>query len=56
MIKNSPGYEAETPVNRRYEEVLYDYYGKPKYWIGHERPASDLAGKQPGPRKSPETS
>jgi len=36
-IKNSPEYDAETPVNRRYEEILYDYYGKPKYWIAHER-------------------
>ena len=32
MIKGCPEYDPEAPVNRRYEEVLYDYYGRPKYW------------------------
>lgn len=32
-IKNSPPYDPEMPVNREYEEILYDYYGRPKYWI-----------------------
>jgi hypothetical protein len=32
MIKGSPAFDPETPVNRQYEEVLYDYYGRPKYW------------------------
>lgn len=32
-IKNSPEFDAATPVNRKYEEILYDYYGRPKYWI-----------------------
>ena len=31
-VKNSPRYDASVPVNRRYEERLYDYYGRPKYW------------------------
>ena len=31
-IKNSPEYDPNTPVNREYEEVLHDYYGRPKYW------------------------
>jgi hypothetical protein len=31
-IKNSPEYDPNEPVNREYEEVLYDYYGRPKYW------------------------
>jgi sporulation protein YlmC with PRC-barrel domain len=31
-IKNSPEYNPDEPVNREYEEVLYDYYGRPKYW------------------------
>jgi hypothetical protein len=31
-IKNSPAYDPSTPVNRKYEERLYDYYGRPKYW------------------------
>jgi len=32
LIKNSPEYNPAAPVNRRYEERLYDYYGRPKYW------------------------
>lgn len=31
-IKNSPEYNPEDPVNRAYEDTLYDYYGRPKYW------------------------
>ena len=32
MIKKSPEYNPSAPVNREYEEVLYDYYGRPHYW------------------------
>jgi len=32
LIKASPKYDPEAPVNRQYEERLYDYYGRPKYW------------------------
>ncbi len=32
LIKNSPEYDPAAPVNRQYEERLYDYYGRPKYW------------------------
>jgi len=31
-IKFSPSYDPSLPVNRQYEEVLYDYHGRPKYW------------------------
>ncbi|HDT14607.1 MAG TPA: PRC-barrel domain containing protein [Firmicutes bacterium] len=31
-IKNSPEYDPSQPVNREYEEVLFDYYGRPRYW------------------------
>lgn len=31
-IKNSPKYDPSAPVNRAYEERLYDYYGRPRYW------------------------
>jgi len=34
LIEKSPEYNPEEPVNRRYEEVLYDYYGRPRYWAG----------------------
>ena len=54
-IKNSPEYDAATPVNRRHEEILYDYYGKPKYWIGHARTTSDVAGQSPSPANGPES-
>jgi uncharacterized protein YrrD len=32
-VKNSPKYDPLAPVNREYEEVLYDFYGRPKYWM-----------------------
>jgi hypothetical protein len=32
QIKNAPPYDPGAPVNRQYEEVLYDFYGRPKYW------------------------
>jgi hypothetical protein len=31
-IENSPAYNPSAPVNRAYEERLYDFYGRPKYW------------------------
>lgn len=33
IIKDSPGYDPSAPVNRQYEIHLYDYYGRPKYWV-----------------------
>jgi hypothetical protein len=32
MIENSPEYDPAAPINRQYEEVFYDYYGRPRYW------------------------
>ena len=32
QVKDSPAYDPDAPVNRQYEEVLYDFYGRPKYW------------------------
>ena len=32
QIKDSPQYNPAAAVNREYEERLYDYYGRPKYW------------------------
>ena len=31
-VKHSPEFDPSAPVNRRYEEILYDYYGRPRYW------------------------
>jgi hypothetical protein len=31
-VQNSPEYNPGTPVNREYEERLYDFYGRPRYW------------------------
>lgn len=31
-IALSPEFNPNKPVNRQHEEVLYDYYGRPKYW------------------------
>ncbi len=32
-IRHSPEFNASEPVNREYEVRLYDYYGRPTYWI-----------------------
>jgi hypothetical protein len=32
QIKMSPEYDPSAPVNRGYEDKLYDFYGRPKYW------------------------
>lgn len=32
QVKNSPAYDPSLPVNRAYEERLYDFYGRPAYW------------------------
>jgi hypothetical protein len=32
-IEKSPEFDPATPVNREYEVRLYDYYGRPQYWI-----------------------
>lgn len=31
-IKNSPEFDPSAPVSKEYEERLYDYYGRSKYW------------------------
>lgn len=32
VINSSPEFDPSQPVNRGFEEVLYDYYGFPQYW------------------------
>ena len=32
QVKKSAEYHADDPINRKYEENLYDYYGRPRYW------------------------
>ena len=32
-VKNSPEFDPSEPVNREYEMKLYDYYGRPRYWV-----------------------
>jgi hypothetical protein len=31
-VKDAPEYDPSQPVNREYEAILYDYYGRPRYW------------------------
>ncbi|HEX5885035.1 MAG TPA: PRC-barrel domain-containing protein [Pyrinomonadaceae bacterium] len=31
-IKNAPEYDPRTMMSRAYEDVLYEYYSRPKYW------------------------
>jgi hypothetical protein len=33
QIKKSPEYDPAAPINREYETRLYDYYGRPSYWL-----------------------
>jgi hypothetical protein len=32
QVERSPEFDTAVPVNRRVEEKLYDYYGRPSYW------------------------
>jgi hypothetical protein len=32
VIKNAPVYDPATPINRDFEQHMYDYYGRPHYW------------------------
>lgn len=32
-VRDSPEFEPDAPVNREYEIRLYDYYGRPQYWM-----------------------
>jgi len=31
-IEDCPEFDSTAPINRRQEERLYDYYGRPRYW------------------------
>jgi hypothetical protein len=31
-LERSPQFDPRAPVNRAYEQRLYDYHGRPKYW------------------------
>ena len=33
QVKNCPEFDPTKPINREYEVKLYDFYGRPKYWI-----------------------
>jgi sporulation protein YlmC with PRC-barrel domain len=33
-VKNGPSWDPGDAVNRGYEARLYDYYGRPVYWVG----------------------
>jgi uncharacterized protein YrrD len=49
QVKNSPEYNPDAPINRDYEEVLYDFYGRPRYWQQQKEKnrlkGSDVIGK-----------
>ena len=32
IVKDGPEYDADVPLNRDFEEIIYDYYNRPKYW------------------------
>jgi hypothetical protein len=47
-IKASPEWNGEAPVNRQYEQRLYDYYGRPVYWGSEGRPEDEEASATHG--------
>ena len=32
QLREAPTFDPRAPINRRYEERLFDFYGRPKYW------------------------
>jgi hypothetical protein len=32
VIRSSPAWNPNSPINREYETRMYDYYGRPAYW------------------------
>lgn len=48
QIKNSPEFRPDEPINREYEERLYDYYGRPRYWSQDSSPGLGDAAQSPG--------
>ncbi len=40
-IKNSPEWLPGQPVNREYEVRLYDYYGRPAYWLDQAKDSQE---------------
>jgi hypothetical protein len=51
QIEKSPEYRPDAPINREYEERLYDYYGRPAYWPKDSSSGLGAIGKT-GKRKS----
>jgi len=47
-IEESPRWDPETPINRMYEERLYDFYGRPVYWTS-PAPQAPTRGKHGSP-------
>jgi uncharacterized protein YrrD len=45
-IRNCPEYDPSAPVNREYEEVLHDYYGRPRYWEPREPAHPGKSGRR----------
>jgi sporulation protein YlmC with PRC-barrel domain len=45
-VKNGPEYHPTASVNREFEERLYDYYGRPKYWSAVEAPPERKKDKE----------
>jgi sporulation protein YlmC with PRC-barrel domain len=47
-IKDSPEWDPTAAVNREYEARLYDYYGRPVYWVAPSRPTEAPSPRHPG--------
>ena len=42
-IMKSPAWDATAAINREYEAHIYDYYGRPVYWVGNDRPNESVS-------------
>jgi hypothetical protein len=47
QIENSPLFDADQPLSRRYEEEYYQYYDWPVYWEDHRQSGVALSSSSP---------
>ena len=52
-IKSSPEWNPGETINREYEARLYDYYGRPAYWVHGSEPAEPAQPAQPAQPAEP---
>lgn len=41
-VRKSPEFNSQVPLSREYENALYEYYGRPKYWLKPRWPSNHV--------------